>query len=74
VAADRNPQSRRDLMRGLGKRGAAARKLKLSKRERSKLAQKASKIAAIKRTKAAAARAKLESRTFHLSALDGRGS
>jgi hypothetical protein len=60
-AADNNRLSRRELMRELGKRGAAARKLKLGKRERKKIARKASKVAAIKRTKAAAGRAQLQS-------------
>lgn len=61
AAADHNPQSRRDLMRELGKRGAKARMLKLGKRERKKIARKASKVAAIKRSKAAAARAQVGS-------------
>jgi hypothetical protein len=68
AAADHCPKTRRDLMRELGRRGAAARKLKLTKRERTKLARKASKVAAIKRTKTAAAQAKLESSSPHLSA------
>jgi hypothetical protein len=42
--------------RELGKRGAAARVLKLGKRERKKIARTASKVAALKRSKAAAAR------------------
>lgn len=55
AAADNDRLSRRELMRELGKRGAKARMLKLGKRERKKIAKHASKIAAIKRTKAAAA-------------------
>jgi hypothetical protein len=70
AAADHDRKTRRDLMRELGKRGAKARMLKLGKRERKKIARKASKIAAIKRTKAAAARTQLGSRTDHLSALN----
>ena len=44
-------------MSALGKRGAAARMVKLGKRERKKIARTASKIAALNRSKAAAARA-----------------
>ena len=61
AAADNNRLSRRELMRELGKRGAAARMQKLGKRERKKIARVASKVAAIKRTKAALARAQLQS-------------
>jgi hypothetical protein len=65
AAADHDRQSRREPMRELGRRGAKARKENLTKRERKKIARKASKIAAIKRSKAAAARAQtqLESAT-----------
>ncbi|KRR09567.1 hypothetical protein CQ12_13855 [Bradyrhizobium jicamae] len=69
AAADNDRVSRRELMRELGRRGAKARMLKLGKRERKKVARKASKIAAVKRSKAAAARAKLQSPASHLSAL-----
>jgi hypothetical protein len=48
-------------MRELGRRGAKARMLKLGKRERKKIARHASKIAAIKRSKRAAAQAQLQS-------------
>ena len=72
--ADNCRLSRRKLMSELGKRGAAARMVKLTKSERKKIARNASKVAAIKRTKAAAARAKRQSQTSHLSALDGSGS
>lgn len=72
AAADHNRQGRRALMAELGRRGAKARKENLTKRERTKLARKASKVAAIKRKKAAAARLQLQSQTSHLSALDGR--
>jgi hypothetical protein len=68
ASSDHCRKTRRELMSLLGKRGAAARMLKLGKCERKKIARKASKVAAIKRTKAAAARAKLESQTPHLSA------
>jgi hypothetical protein len=61
AAADNNRLSRRELMRELGKRGAAARKAKLGKRERKKIAKHASKIAAIKRSERAAARAQTQS-------------
>jgi hypothetical protein len=59
--ASTDKRTRRDLMSELGKRGAKARMLKLGKRERKKIARVASKAAAIKRTKAAAARAQLQS-------------
>jgi hypothetical protein len=61
AAADNDRLSRRELMRELGKRGAAARMQKLGKRERKKIARVASKVAAIKRSKAAAARAQTQS-------------
>jgi hypothetical protein len=61
AAADNNRLSRRELMRELGKRGAAARKAKLGKRERKQIAKRASKIAAIKRSKRAAAQAQTQS-------------
>jgi hypothetical protein len=61
AAADNNRLSRRELMSELGKRGAAARMAKLGKRERKKIARSASKIAAIKRSKRAAARAQTQS-------------
>jgi hypothetical protein len=61
AAADNNRLSRRELMRELGKRGAAARKAKLGKRELKKIAKHASKIAAIKRSKRAAVEAKTQS-------------
>jgi hypothetical protein len=69
AAADNDRVTRRELMRELGKRGAAARKVKLGKRERKKIARKASKVAAIKRSKAAAAQSKEQSEPGHLSAL-----
>jgi hypothetical protein len=61
AAADHDRISRRELMRALGRRGAAARAAKLGKRERKKIARRASKIAAIKRSKRAAAQAQLQS-------------
>jgi hypothetical protein len=61
AAADNDRVSRRKLMAVLGKRGAAARMLKLSKSDRKKIARTASKVAAIKRSKAAAARAQTQS-------------
>ena len=61
AAADHDRMSRRKLMSELGKRGAAARMLKLGKRERKKIARIASKVAAIKRTKRAAAQAQSQS-------------
>jgi len=63
AAADHDRKTRRDLMRELGKRGAAARKLKLTKSQRKQIARTASKVAAIKRSKAAAARAQVGSTT-----------
>jgi hypothetical protein len=63
AASDNCKRTRRDLMSELGKRGAAARMLKLGKRERKKIARTASKVAAIKRTKAAAARAQPQPET-----------
>ncbi|MEH2521570.1 hypothetical protein V1279_007143 [Bradyrhizobium sp. AZCC 1610] len=66
--ADHNRQTRRELMRELGKRGAAARKLKLTEKQIKKIARNASKVAAIKRSKEAAARAKGECPAPHLSA------
>jgi hypothetical protein len=60
AAADNDRMSRRRLMSELGKRGAAARMLTLSKQERKKIARTASKVAAIRRTKRAAAQAKLQ--------------
>jgi hypothetical protein len=59
--ADHCRLSRRKLMSELGKRGAAARLAKLGKRERKKIARRASKIAAIKRSKRAAGQAQLQS-------------
>ena len=61
AAADNDRVSRRRLMSELGKRGAAARMLKLGKRERKKIARTASKVAAIKRSKRAAVQAQTES-------------
>jgi hypothetical protein len=60
AAADNNRLSRRELMRELGKRGAAARKKKLGSRARTKIAKRASRIAAIKRSERAAARAQTQ--------------
>jgi hypothetical protein len=61
AAADNNRLSRREWMRELGKRGAKARMLKLGKREQKKIARTASKVAAIKRSKRAAAQAQTQS-------------
>jgi hypothetical protein len=61
AAADNNRLSRRELMRELGKRGAAARKKKLGSRARIKIAKRASRVAAIKRSERAAARAQTQS-------------
>lgn len=61
AAADHDRISRRKLMSELGKRGAAARMLKLGKRERKKIARTASKVAAIKRSERAAAQAQSQS-------------
>jgi hypothetical protein len=60
AAADHDRIGRRELMRELGRRGAKARMAKLGKRQRKKIARIASKAAAIKRSKAAAARAQPE--------------
>lgn len=61
AAADNDRVSRRRLMSALGKKGAAARMLKLGKRERKKIARNASKVAAIKRSKRPAAQAQTQS-------------
>jgi hypothetical protein len=61
AASDHSRLSRRELMRELGKRGAAARKKKLGSRARTKIAKRASRAAAIKRSERAAARAQLQS-------------
>jgi hypothetical protein len=61
VAADNNRLSRRELMRELGKRGAAARMAKLTSGKRIKIAKRASRAAAIKRSERAAARAQTQS-------------
>jgi hypothetical protein len=61
AAADHNRLSRRELMRELGKRGAAARKKKLGNRARTKIAKRASRAAAVKRSERAAARAQTQS-------------
>jgi hypothetical protein len=61
AASDNNRLSRRELMRELGKRGAAARKAKLGKRERTKIAKRASRAAAVKRSERTAARAQVQS-------------
>jgi hypothetical protein len=61
AAADNNRLSRRELMRELGKRGAAARKKKLGSRARTKIAKRASRAAAVKRSERAAARAQTQS-------------
>jgi hypothetical protein len=61
AASDHNRLSRRELMRELGKRGAAARLAKLGKRARTKIAKRASRAAAIKRSERAAARAQTQS-------------
>jgi hypothetical protein len=61
AAADNDRLSRRELMRELGRRGAAARMAKLGKRERKKIARRASKIAAVKRSKRGAAQAQTQS-------------
>ena len=61
AAADNNRLSRRELMRELGKRGAAARMAKLTSGKRTKIAKRASRAAAIKRSERAAARAQVQS-------------
>jgi hypothetical protein len=61
AAADNNRLSRRELRRELGKRGAAARRKRLEKRARTKIAKRASRIAAIKCSEPAAARAQTQS-------------
>jgi hypothetical protein len=61
ASADNDRLSRRELMRELGKRGAAARKAKLGKRARTKIAKRASRAAAVKRSERAAARAQVQS-------------
>jgi hypothetical protein len=61
ASAPKDPRSHRELMRDLGLLGAKARMSKLSKRELKKIARTASKVAALKRSKAAAARAQTQS-------------
>jgi hypothetical protein len=62
AAADNNRLSRRELMRELGRRGAVARKEKLTSGERKAVAKRASKAAARKRTERAAERAQSQFR------------
>jgi hypothetical protein len=74
AAADNNRLTRRALMRELGKRGAAARQKKLGSRERTKIAKRASRVAAIKRSKRAAAKPIVKSVSGTRTAVTGYGN